>query len=60
MKSKTVRMETTECEYLHSAPVKLVMEAASDNFLLNEGLYSVMSTHFTRCSEHILSLSKHS
>jgi hypothetical protein len=58
MKSKTVHMETRETDYLHSAPVKLIMQAAFDNFYLIKGYILRISTHFMQCSE-LFSLSKH-
>ena len=40
MKFKTAHMETTDSDYLHWAPVNLIMQAAFDNFLLNKGIHS--------------------
>jgi len=37
MKFKTAHMETTESDYLHWAPVNLIMQAAFDNFYLIKG-----------------------
>jgi len=57
MNLKTAHMETTESDYLHSAPVNLIMQAAFDNFYLIKGYILSISTHFTQCSK-LLSLSK--